>query len=588
MKTYIEISWFFISRILTMFIYILITHLSLPVKCNEFQEIINSTFNKSDFQSVIYFRIGESNLEPFALSIPMITINLVSSRFYFKKEKESFSYPKPAARFEKLGNITYPFLKFTMNSKFLVIFEIEWIYPDKIEIFNKLLNLNKHVKILIKAPIILIPEILQQMYEKGFINIVATDFFNIFTYEIFPEFHIQEIENIYFSNKVHNIKGHIVPISIYNNSNRAIIYENNSQTQYGGYLVWFFRTFVKYLNGTPQFQVEPKNLLGGMEKMNSGTSEFVTGFNALSSLDLMSNSLLILHWGFIAPVPEEINREYYIFKPFHEKVWIFNIILIIVVPIVLRIFLKGTDLWNHINLLIKAFISQSFKYSKKTPRIIVSVFLISGFLTSLFYTTLLGSFLTTIVYEKPVNAFQELRNLGYHLFVVEHEYEVLLKHLVKVESNKEIFKPIELINFWENIYNLNNSNAYGIASETWDNVIYNLQNFYNIKKFFWVKNFLGSYPSCIHRQRNSVYEKELNRFIGLSLDHGLMQYWYIRAFLELKSAKLMKYNIEEKVRVLNLRYFMFIFYLLFLGIALSFIVFVFENVLFRKYKKFKF
>lgn len=173
----------------------------------------------------------------------------------------------------------------------------------------------------------------------------------------------------------------------------------------------------------------------------------------------------------------------------------------------------------------------------------------------------------------------DLLQSGYKLYVLDFEYNIIL-HIAPNEESRQILQPLKVSQFSKMVYNLENSGAYGIASDLWGDMIKPLQDYYNEKKFLWMDDILATYPFCFHHRSNSLYEKEFNRFISFSLDHGLMNHWISHALIEKReSSKPMRYNFEQKIRILNLNYFTYAFYLLGVGQILAFIIFLIENII---------
>lgn len=553
-------------------------------------EIIQSV--QGDFKTILFLYSGEFSTEMQEIlvmesTLPMLKINLMDCNYsFYRGGKTQLQYPKPSRKFQILNNNTIPIMKFYSETDFFVIIDLV-VKLEKTQLLTieKLLTFKKDVRIVIIANET--TNLLSSFHKLKFSKVVLlplNDLKSYKTFENFPSFRIKRRSsiNIVFENAMKNIQNFPVRVGFINGNIRAMLYRNEDMSiEYAGYLNRFLQAFVEYINGTITYR-NVSDLNHALSLLSSDEIDFITETIPFTHTEAISDVIFIIHWGIMMPVPKEIVEELYVVRPFTLGVWISYVVLTfylaMAINLVLRVKTNANDFWKSFDISTRGILSQATQYTDKVRLVspLYMIVMLVGFVTTTLYSSFLGSYLTTTIYEQPINSWKQVVESPYKVALIDWEFKNLLSYI----PNRDLFEPLPLHEFLRRTYELtNNSCGYALSSDVWEFFVNPKQNHYNMNKFLWTKTGLAEYPFIINLQENSFYKENVNKFLNLVADHGLMKHWMQSSFLEIRRASndIFKYTADkDDIEVLTLIYFKYPLSFIVAGLALGFLAFIWE------------
>lgn len=436
----------------------------------------------------------------------------------------------------------------------------------------------------------------------------------VYYFEYFPGFALVEEEferttNIIFENKVKSIHKKLVKIACVKSLPRCMDgIDNKGNTKFVGYLSHILRNFARFLNGTFEFQnfnesIPEQNMelvlaeelvdfvtLVKFHFSDNSTEQMLLNQNISSILGIINNYVIV-------PSPKPTDKMNYPVKPFAIAVWLLLFIFLFYSSFLIDcgLLLKEgkTDVGLYSECILRAVLAQSFPlHNRQKPAFLSIVFLIIeifGFIVTLWYCAVLGSFVTATLYDPAIDSLEGIRRSNLKILLGD-SYGYLLQKYVGIESYHDLFSLYPLQEFRRLKAELNQNYAYVEASDRWIYYLKPLQKFYGVDKFRTISNNLLSVASYINLNHDSVYKKSLNRFLAISKDVGLFDFWCKRTFLDS-----LIYNIYRKPmgqntshgkgKVLTVQFFKIVFIGWFIGITLASIIFIAEKICTYRWNK---
>lgn len=313
----------------------------------------------------------------------------------------------------------------------------------------------------------------------------------------------------------------------------------------------------------------------------------------------------------VVPTPVEMAQKYYIIRPFTSEIWITLTSFIIYTSVLLKltfiVIKKESELMNLIGEVIKALLGQSinFKQKKRMVTVIQVMLIVFSFIVNIWYLSILGSFLTTHIYEKHLETVDDLHEYGTPMVMYQSYFNRFVDKDNQVSGNffnseKKLAKLKDQIEITQNetlFFSLIMKERYAFIMDSfrYENTYYPLMRFYNNYKFEKTDILLADSFHVFQDDPYSPYKTAFRRFVSLISDVGLLQYWQQdRSFidrLQFNSVKLGDRNNfwdfhkdTEPVVVLTLDYFLYIYLLWVLGVVMSILAFCCEMVWHYKMK----
>lgn len=483
-------------------------------------------------------------------------------------------------------------LKFYFNRNFLTVILFENV-EKLLDIMNKVLTFSglSTIVIIMKYDPPFIDMIMAVCHANNFRNVL---FLNIdsfeanqlfMTYESYPNYQ-KSLSRTFKKEKVRNIRGNEVTVALANNLPfcfRSNVKDEYVASDFTGILLNFYKTFIIFINGTYTGILEARTDFHMLYDY-----DFVAALNIIPrklffidypvltetvSDDIDFNDLIV-----IVPKAKPTKMELYLVKIFSLEIWILTFIFVFFASgafaLQQRIAKKKVTFWRVFGQIFRCTLEQSFPWppTYDLTSIFYCICIWFGFMLISWFNAILGSFVTSTLYDKQVLSLEDLK---------KYNIKIGLNATFSVE-NLERYKDIEdLMVYHADSHYLEVGEQAAIMSDfSWDHVIVPLK-----RKMKQARDYVKSdiiieklHLRAFHRH-NSPYQERINRFIGLIKDRGLFKYW---CALNPKdhSDKILSgvppvYE-EDPIKVLQLDFFLYPFCIWGAGLILSFIVFLYE------------
>lgn len=255
----------------------------------------------------------------------------------------------------------------------------------------------------------------------------------------------------------------------------------------------------------------------------------------------------------IVPSPRRLSWRWYPFKPFNQGLWIFlglNVFSIsFVITITLNYIQVKENFWRVFGYIWRAILAQSFPFPYKSRQ---KLFLLSfmlpvvlGFVTTIWYNTILGSFLSTKLLQTPIETIDDLRKSKFR--IIDDAYSNGTLYLNQdYQANQDLLLVLGDKIAARLIDSLDRHYAYIEDSTHWTYFTVPKMIFFDDPRFRKMKLNLGVSFSRIYLNYSSPFKNELNRFIHLTKDVGLYNHWCERVFIENLKYKFSTFEPEPK------------------------------------------
>lgn len=249
----------------------------------------------------------------------------------------------------------------------------------------------------------------------------------------------------------------------------------------------------------------------------------------------------------------------------------------------MKVINEGVDFWNHFNDILRLIICQPINtQSLRRMRGLFLFYIFNqtlGFIIVVWYSAILGSFLTTYIYGKTICSFVDIRAANLKILFPKLDFNILT-NFEGIKDNLDLFEMTDITKMNHLRNHLDIGYAYVTLNDHWNHFALPQMRFYNDERFKATKILLAKGIAFMNINHDSVYKARLNRYIHIIKDVGLFQLWCEKVFMEnLKhsvSMQLMTKSKDNVVKVLEIGYFEYLFIGWSVGLAFSCLVFVCE------------
>lgn len=446
---------------------------------------------------------------------------------------------------------------------------------------------------------------LKEFANKKFINsiaVLAKDN-TFFTFDLFPEFVLKRgilLEKaIYFEEKMKNIRQHPIRFSCHGGVPRCMTGNSPATGKqiFVGYMSRIVKNFSKFINGSYQPSLYPSisnesifdEAIKEQVDIISMQRYFIPNdpYNSLIFRQNRSHILEFTEILVIAPSPNRLNSRLYFIKPFDAAIWMGLGIVVFYgtsfLTLTMWLTRRQGHFWYIFTDVLRLILTQplSFHSMKRFKGLSLFFILIQGlgFIIILLYSTILGSFLTTYIYERVIKTFPDIRAANLKILFPVMDFNPLYS-FEGIEENLDLFEPRDVYSLFILRDQLDQRFSFVELSDHWEHFAVPQMRFFNDQKFRKTEIVLSQSLSFININHDSLYKESLNRFIHLIKDYGLYKFWCEKVFMEnLKYKVSMEVIVKTKediVHVLSLRYFQYIFAGWIGGLVLGIVVFCWE------------
>lgn len=368
--------------------------------------------------------------------------------------------------------------------------------------------------------------------------------------------------------------------------------EISKRYEYYGILSHVIENFIQYINGTPDF-ISPKEL----DERNITAHAPLEGANLTTyvqfvpSMSYSKNMLIcLLRSNPIEPYkvflvfnsPGQIDMDSYSTRPLDHNSWICIIVFIFYASILYtvsrRLIKINKSYWASFSIVLRGILAQSFEMERTLVCIIVVVF---GFMLTICYSALLGSYLTTLIYEDPLEDWSDVVEKNLTVMIMEtFNKENIRNNIPELGMYKDYIKYVPSQN--RLYYGPVDPNRALIGNTGFWKYMMELQmKFYNTRIYRRSKFNFGRSFLFIYHEHHLKYKYRLNYFLALIKETGLYNYWCSQAVYENLKYKFypnLTIRQESAVNILTVRYFRKIFIIWGSGMLLGSVVFCLEMV----------
>lgn len=195
--------------------------------------------------------------------------------------------------------------------------------------------------------------------------------------------------------------------------------------------------------------------------------------------------------------------------------------------------------------------------------------LLMGFIISVWYSSLLGSFLTTNLYTTQIRSLEDMRKTNMKI-VFPYE-KAVMESLAKYEDCKDMAISVKLEEQYELFNNFNRSYAFLFFKSSFEYTFVPPIGYFE-------SDVIVEYNFLSINIYNTIYKNSLDKLINIVLDTGLYEYWN-RAH-DILGAKIRKRRIiifGNILRIITMNFYFYLYFLLLIGFFLSIVMFLMEK-----------
>lgn len=507
-------------------------------------------------------------------------------------------------------NKTYPILKFTFTSNLFNIILIE--NAKDIKLFPwTLLRYNQFSKILfifLSVKKIKLDNVFETMFNNSYLDVLAIQYPS---FEISEEIYALDIKwkttfsesysrkeilfynhktTTYFKKRFKNMNETYLYFLRTREFPRSEKYTSNTPIGYVGNILYQFSKSVNARLHYTRFSDSLENSQHMEQIHNKDSIHFGASFKSfinfkrdLHGIRKLSTVLELMPWLIIVPKPKSLQYSKYILKPFSSEVWFLAFLVIF-----LASFVPRGNFGKNFTDFFRASLSQSYNFQKsyKISKIhLLIVFF--GFVMTIWYSSLIGSFATTTLHEKPLKTLRDIKKSGLKILTEDFENKVFSNS--KAYKNKKIFRNVSRNEFFKLGNSMNDSFGYLEYGDRWEYYYKPRMIFQNKINFVETDIVLGYFPVFLQMKEKLIFRRLLNDFLYKIRDVGLYQRWTKGAFLDAVKYKLengkinftfanfQRFKAKSPIRPIDITFIQYGIFIFFIGILISGIVFVFES-----------
>ncbi|XP_075161116.1 uncharacterized protein LOC142233941 [Haematobia irritans] len=315
----------------------------------------------------------------------------------------------------------------------------------------------------------------------------------------------------------------------------------------------------------------------------------VYGWNNVTHSRIMRNVNFLI----TVPSPKIIPVEQYIRKPFSKGLWLFNYIGLFTMAATLTYILSKETPLNSSDfiralLYVHNCVLYQYQFNIKVKtfwgKMCTISMLFYGFVAINMYQARLASILTINIYESKIETLDDLKstNLLFLVSRVDKTYIDKIPDLPKV-----ILERIKVVDF-KSLYharrNLNTSFIHGALENQLDYVFFQ-QKYLSTPLIHKLDIVVYTVQSSYTVRKDLPYIEQFNRFLGHLSSSGLLEKFEDESWWEgINSGEIRFFDDHQQPRrgLLNFHFFKQSLLLWFTGMLLSILVFVFENIFYRR------
>ncbi|CAD7076978.1 unnamed protein product [Hermetia illucens] len=417
----------------------------------------------------------------------------------------------------------------------------------------------------------------------------------VFSYNPFPKMKVFKVTNWnhLYDDRLGNLQGYPIRSIISKELPRSFKYTNREGKEVlGGYTAKIFLAFLKKHNGT-------------LLVIDIGDLDFVYGLSLITlaaegKVDLLMNQFPCISTDVscsyptnqmkmvvLVPTAKPVKVSLYIVLPFEESVWVL-LLCSVVILVVVYFFLTRIS-GRHVSFM-EAFVSSigviiaiipTMDYQRISwqSRVIFLLSVVFGVIMNNVYQSVLTSFYTTKIYEKQIETPEEVVEANLTILVNENDW-LFLQFAIDSDRFRHQFRPIPYheANKYRETYNTEFGNL--MPDDKADRLL-RQQMFFSRPLVRMLRYTMIRIPMVLFMPFYTPYEEAVSRVILQCQETGLLEKWLRDSTEEIMQAESVKrwMFFESKYKPLVLENFDCYWILWFIGLMLSFVIFIIECLL---------
>lgn len=283
-------------------------------------------------------------------------------------------------------------------------------------------------------------QFLSMLWQLGYPNVLiynSSETGEFFTSDHFPQQKlISSTIDYYLWARRHwfdNLYGWEVRTIISNNPPRSLVYPE--QDIYDGYALGLLREFLAYRNATfvpfLQENFEIFSAMDCLKLLHDRKGDLCGDILGINDDFSYTDSYMYLYANILIPSPQARSKNYYILEPLDRRAWLLIALYVLIICSFTSFvcWLQSGELeWIKILLeIIRSLLYIAFRLNEIKGRlhyILYGTICFAGLIYSNYYLAFLHTLLSTGLYEKPIESFEELvrRNVS----IIVPEYDIVL------------------------------------------------------------------------------------------------------------------------------------------------------------------
>lgn len=559
---------------------ILYTETEFP-KTKAFLKTLEST---EKFNYVQYLKIGTFNYSDEIMSY------LKSPKTIVSREEQLNYLNLPKLRYRTS-------LKYYFNFHYMVVILIEQIMGSTFPytfIYNMTaFSIQKVIVVFIaNSPSNEYEQVFDFMYYREFVNVIYFDIESFekngtfLTFTRFPDYKIYSTSS-FVREDLTNIKGKYLKILCTTQTTFSVCEQKNNITYGYGRFYHMAATFAQFVHGNVDLIYRQEDKMG--VNITHDIRTYLNGFSNLEYLEeypiLSENSsypvgMLTFHMAI--PKSHLIDPKYYLVKPFDWTLWLSSLAYVIFGSTALYYTFKSIgrikSYWLISNQLFRTLMAQSFTSPIQGVQMtgIYTLAFLVGFVITVWYSAILGSLLTTNLYEPQVRTLDDMRRIGMKYVHKQTDY-YMENYMSGYKETRDLAVSVPAEEYLEFTKIHNSSAAIMLMSSLFE--------FPDIYQYYIKSDHILEY--LFHRVEfiysSNFWTARYDTHIRNVVDSGLYDYWlrnydiYKAGFYRMLEPQ----EPEQFLRILDINFFKYPFLVLFIGLTAGGLVFLFEITIFK-------
>lgn len=535
-----------------------------------------------NFQTLNYVNVLNLDNSTFLDSIVQ-TVSIPKIIFDFKSSKNYLNLKKYKIGEHRIGKERS--LKYNFNRDFMTVVNFE----NHDSLIFHLENIEDFLEYSKDNLLVLITEynynkcedILKYLHDKYFLNVIYVNIENFeatqqfLTFNRFPIFEVIS-KTTFKKDSMENVKGSIIKIMCEPYLKYVLCKEKDDKVFGYGSIFNVVNNFAQFVHGIPEISLRKANnffdiTTGCIPEPNKG---FVNYYPITS--EIFSKPVIKIQIQIAVPKAQLINTKLYILKPMSSKVLILCLIFLIfesiLLSLTLKIIKKQNNLLHLICNFLRALISQPFPWLSSGILLssINMLTIIIGFIVTEWYSAILGSLITTNIYEQQIKTLEDMRK--FNMKYVYAFYPNSLSVIENLNESSDLASRVTEQHF---------KDILGSTSLKTGVVLENIGSEIHYKNYEFIDHVLETNFLRIHLyNQHLMFKRRFDDYLDIVRDSGLFDYWnrnydlYKHGFLKMITSPANK----KMLRILNLNFFKYPFLGFIFSNFVSIFVFVMELI----------